>query len=73
MSAGGFTDEEMDALGLNREKGVGGGNSGRENGNVYLDGVIVGQVASSAASYSSIDGLPAATIQRLGPEPPADS
>jgi len=63
MASGGFTEEELEKLNLNREMNSAG--YGRKDGNVYMDGVIVGQVAYTAAAGSSIDGLPSAVIQRL--------
>jgi hypothetical protein len=68
-SAGGFTEDELKSLSLNNEYGTGLSKSGVKGGDVYLDGVIVGQVAVSAASEGSIDGLPSATIQRIGVDP----
>ena len=64
-AAGGFTEDELKGLGLNSEFGTGGGRSGIKGGDVYLDGVIVGTVAATAASEAGIDGLPVATQQRL--------
>jgi len=59
MSAGGFTKAELREAKMFKAYKGGGGSGIGKTGNVYLDGVLVGVVAGSAASGAAIDGIPA--------------
>ena len=64
-SAGGFTAGELRSNKLMNAY-TGGNDSGiAKNGNVYLDGVLVGVVAGSAAAGAERDGLPTAVRRGL--------
>ena len=56
-AAGGFTKAELDDLGINKTY-AGHGSGKSESGHVYMDGVLVGVIAGSAAAGAGQDGLP---------------
>ena len=62
-AAGGFTSAELKDLGMRKSLKDGTGVTGQ--GNVYLDGVLVGVVAGSAAAGAAVDGLPTALYKQI--------
>lgn len=63
FASGGFTKAEMRELDINNKYGKDGKTSGYDaHGNVYMDGLIVGIVAGSAAADSAAAGTPMGVI-----------